>query len=209
METHKKIAQYLLQSKAIKLDPPNPFTWVSGWKSPIYCDNRKTLSFPEIRDYIRDSFIKIIHDLYPGVEVIAGVATGAIAHGALIADKMNLPFIYVRSQTKLHGLTNQIEGIINPGQKVVLIEDLVSTGKSSLNAVNALREKDCIVLGMVAIFTYDFPQAEKNFNAAGCRLTTLSNYNSLLELALETKYINDKEAEILRKWRMDPENWIK
>lgn len=207
METAKKVARYLLQSKAIKLDPANPFTWASGWKSPIYCDNRKTLSYPEIRDFIRNSFIRKINDLYQDTEVIAGVATGAIAHAAIVADKMKLPFIYVRSETKTHGLTNIVEGVVNRGQKVVIIEDLVSTGGSSLKAFNTLKTIGCDVLGMLAIFTYGFPQSEKNFNSSGCQLTTLSNYDILIELALETKYITAKEAEVLKKWRTDPENW--
>src|SRR5512136_479174 len=152
----KKIAEYLLQIKAIKLQPSNPFTWASGWKSPIYCDNRKTLSFPEVRGYIRDTFTDVIKEFYPDVELIAGVATGAVAHGVLVAEKMGLPFIYVRSEAKEHGLGNQIEGYYEPGQKVVVIEDLISTGGSSLGAVNALREAGCEVLGMVAIFTYGF-----------------------------------------------------
>ncbi|MDQ1332025.1 MAG: orotate phosphoribosyltransferase, partial [Bacteroidota bacterium] len=159
----KKIAEYLLQIKAIKLQPSNPFTWASGWKSPIYCDNRKTLSFPEVRSYIRDSFAGVIGNLYPEAEMVAGVATGAISHGALAADKLGLPFIYVRSGAKEHGLGNQIEGYYEKGQKVVVIEDLISTGGSSLNAVKVLREAGCEVLGMVAIFTYEFSKAEKAF----------------------------------------------
>ena len=168
----KQVAEYLLQIKAIKLQPSNPFTWASGWKSPIYCDNRKTLSFPEVRSYIRDSFTKLIKELYPDAEMIAGVATGAISHGALVADKMTLPFIYVRSEAKEHGLGNQIEGYYQKGQKVVVVEDLISTGGSSLNAVKALREAGCEVLGMAAIFTYEFKKAADGFTAAGCRLDT-------------------------------------
>jgi orotate phosphoribosyltransferase len=155
----KKIAEYLLQIKAIKLQPSNPFTWASGWKSPIYCDNRKTLSFPEVRSYIRDSFVSLVNGLYPQTEMIAGVATGAISHGALVADRMELPFVYVRSGAKEHGLGNQIEGFYHEGQQVVVIEDLISTGGSSLNAVKALREAGCVVLGMAAIFTYEFRKA--------------------------------------------------
>lgn len=209
MDTSKKIAHYLLQSKSIKLEPANPFTWASGWFSPIYCDNRKTLSFPEIRSFIRDSFVEEIKKQFGIPDVIAGVATGAIAQGALIADKMELPFIYVRSASKSHGLENLIEGKIEPGQKVVVIEDLISTGGSSLKAVNALREAGCIVIGMAAIFSYGFPQAVKNFNDAGCKLITLSNYNALLELALEQGFINNTEAALLADWRTDPENWRK
>ncbi|MCB8994578.1 MAG: orotate phosphoribosyltransferase [Bacteroidales bacterium] len=209
METGKKIAQYLLQSKAIKLEPANPFTWASGWKSPIYCDNRKTLSFPEIRTFIRDSFAEKISKSFPKPDVIAGVATGAIAQGALVAEKLNLPFIYVRSASKSHGLENLIEGVVQAGQKVVVIEDLVSTGGSSLKAVNALKDAGCEVLGMAAIFTYGFPQAEKNFKDHGVSLVTLSNYSILINLALENGYISDTEAKVLENWRMDPENWKK
>jgi len=203
----KKTAEYLLQIKAIKLQPSNPFTWASGWKSPIYCDNRKTLSFPEVRSYIRDSFAVIIKDLYPQAEMIAGVATGAIAHGALVADKLGLPFIYVRSGAKEHGLGNQIEGFFTKGQKAVVIEDLISTGGSSLNAVTALRESGCEVLGMVAIFTYEFKKAADAFVGANCNINTLSNYSTLVETALKTGYIGQKEVETLKKWRLDPAEW--
>jgi orotate phosphoribosyltransferase len=203
----KKTAEYLLQIKAIKLQPSNPFTWASGWKSPIYCDNRKTLSFPEVRSYIRDSFAAIIKDLYPQAEMIAGVATGAIAHGVLVADKLGLPFIYVRSGAKEHGLGNQIEGFFTEGQKVVVIEDLISTGGSSLNAVNALRESHCDVLGMVAIFTYEFKKAIDAFVGENCSLNTLSNYSILVETALKTGYIGQEEVETLKKWRQDPAGW--
>jgi len=196
-----------MQIKAIKLQPSNPFTWASGWKSPIYCDNRKTLSFPEVRSYIRDSFAAIVKELYPGAEMIAGVATGAIAHGALVAEKLGLPFIYVRSEAKQHGLGNQIEGYYEKGQKVVVIEDLISTGGSSLNAVRALREAGCEVLGMVAIFTYGFQKATGSFAAEKCRLDTLSNYNTLVECALESGYIGNEEVETLKKWRTDPSVW--
>jgi orotate phosphoribosyltransferase len=203
----KKTAEYLLQIKAIKLQPSNPFTWASGWKSPIYCDNRKTLSFPEVRSYIRDSFAAIIKDLYPQTEMIAGVATGAIAHGALVSDKLGLPFIYVRSGAKEHGLGNQIEGYFEKGQKVVVIEDLISTGGSSLNAVNALRESGCEVLGMVAIFTYEFKKAADAFASQNCQLNVLSNYSVLVETALKTGYIGQTEVETLKNWRLDPVNW--
>jgi len=203
----KKTAEYLLQIKAIKLQPSNPFTWASGWKSPIYCDNRKTLSFPEVRSFIRDSFAVMIRDLYPEAELIAGVATGAIAHGALAADKMDLPFIYVRSGAKEHGLGNQIEGYYEKGQKVVVIEDLISTGGSSLSAVKALREAGCEVLGMVAIFTYEFKKASDGFASENCRLDTLSNYTALIETAVKTGYIVKTEVETLKKWRTDPSVW--
>jgi len=203
----KRTAEYLLQIKAIKLQPAKPFTWASGWKSPIYCDNRMTLSFPEVRSYIRDSFAVKVKELYPGAEVIAGVATGAIAHGALVADKLGLPFIYVRSGAKDHGLGNQIEGHFIKGQKVVVIEDLISTGGSSLGAVKALREAGCEVLGMIAIFTYGFKKAEEGFTADNCRLETLSNYGALVELSAATGYISGEDVETLKKWRLDPSNW--
>lgn len=203
----RKIADYLLQIKAIKLQPSNPFTWASGWKSPIYCDNRKTMSFPEVRTYIRDSFAFTVGKLYPEVQLIAGVATGAIAHGALVAEKMELPFIYVRSEAKSHGLGNQIEGYYEQGQKVVVIEDLISTGGSSLNAVKALREAGCKVLGMVAIFTYGFKQADEGFAVENCRLDTLSNYNVLIDCAMNSGYIGKSEVETLQNWRIDPSKW--
>jgi orotate phosphoribosyltransferase len=205
----KKTAEYLLQINAIKLQPSNPFTWASGWKSPIYCDNRKTLSFPEVRAFICDSFASMVKDLYPQAELIAGVATGAIAHGALAADRLRLPFIYVRSEAKEHGLGNQIEGYFTKGQKVVVIEDLISTGGSSLNAVKALREAGCEVLGMAAIFTYEFKKASDGFAAAACRLNTLSNYSVLVETAVKTGYIGEAEVETLKKWRLDPAVWGK
>ncbi len=205
----KRTAEYLLQIKAIKLQPSNPFTWASGWKSPIYCDNRKTLSFPEVRSYICSSFAAMVKELYPQAELIAGVATGAIAHGALAADRLGLPFIYVRSEAKEHGLGNQIEGYFEKGQKVVVIEDLISTGGSSLNAVKALREAGCEVLGMVAIFTYEFKKASDGFEAAVCKLNTLSNYSVLVDTAVATGYIGEAEVETLRKWRVDPANWGK
>ena len=203
----RKTAEYLLQINAIKLQPSNPFTWASGWKSPIYCDNRKTLSFPEVRTFIRDSFAAMVKDLYPQAELIAGVATGAIAHGALAADKLVLPFIYVRSEAKEHGLGNQIEGYFQKGQKVVVVEDLISTGGSSLNAVKALRDAGCEVLGMVAIFTYEFRKATDSFAATGCKLDTLSNYSVLVDTAVKTGYIGEAEVDTLTKWRVDPANW--
>ncbi len=203
----KKIAEYLLQIKAIKLQPSNPFTWASGWKSPIYCDNRLTLSFPEVRTYICDSFVEIISNLYPETEVIAGVATGAISHGVLVADKMALPFIYVRSGTKDHGLENQIEGFYQTGQKVVVIEDLISTGRSSLNAVRTLREAGCEVLGMAAIFTYEFKKASDSFKTENCTINTLCNYSVLIETAASTGYITEENIETLKKWRVDPSIW--
>lgn len=201
------IAESLLQINAIKLQPASPFTWASGWKSPIYCDNRKTLSFPEIRQKIRDSFVELVSRLYPDVEVIAGVATGAIAHGVLVADKMGLPFIYVRSSAKEHGLGNRIEGFYRQGQKVVVVEDLVSTGGSSLNAVQALRDAGCDVLGMVAIFSYQFQKSVDAFAEMNCQLDTLSNYTSLVEAAVRQGYITDEDIATLKEWRKDPSVW--
>lgn len=203
----KTLADYLLQIKAIKLQPSNPFTWASGWKSPIYCDNRKTLSYPDARLFIRDSFAARIKKLYPDVEVIAGVATGAIAHGMLVADILNLPFIYVRSGAKEHGLGNQIEGAFEAGQKIVVIEDLVSTGGSSLRAVSALREAGCEVSGMLAIFTYSFDKADSNFREADCQLDTLCDYDAMIDRALETGYVSNNEVAALKEWRLDPSVW--
>ena len=208
-EFAKKTAEYLLQIKAIKLQPSNPFIWASGWKSPIYCDNRKILSFPEVRSYIRDSFTSVVQNIYPQAELIAGVATGAIAHGALAADSLRLPFIYVRSEAKEHGLGNQIEGHFEKGQKVVIIEDLISTGGSSLAAVKALREAGCEVMGMLAIFTYEFKKAFDGFEAYGCKLNTLSNYSVLVDTAFKTGYISESEVKTLKKWRLDPASWGK
>jgi orotate phosphoribosyltransferase len=207
--TAKKIAKHLMQIKAIKLQPANPFTWASGWKSPIYCDNRKTLSYPDVRDFIRDEFVKLMKSKYPEAEVVAGVATGAIAHGVLVAQALNKPFVYIRSDAKKHGLGNQVEGDIRANQKVVVIEDLISTGGSSLNAVEALRSLNCDVLGMIAIFTYGFEKSVTSFKTANCELTTLSNYNQLIEAALEEKYISHEDVEFLKNWRTDPENWMK
>lgn len=206
-DSAKKTAEFLLQINAIKLQPSNPFTWASGWKSPIYCDNRKTLSYPEVRSFIRDAFSALTRELYPDVQVIAGVATGAIAHGALVADKMGLPFIYVRSGAKEHGLGNQIEGYFEKGQKVVVVEDLISTGGSSLGAVKALREAGCEVLGMVAIFTYEFKKAADSFAAENCKLNTLSSYSILIDEAVKSGYIGNAEVETLKNWRVDPANW--
>lgn len=207
METGKKIAQTLLQIKAIKLSPANPFTWASGWRSPIYCDNRKTLSYPQARHEIAVAFAEIIRTKYPQAEVVAGVATGAIACGVLAAEELGKPFIYVRSAPKDHGMANQVEGHFERGAKVVVVEDLISTGGSSLKAVEALRAAGCEVLGMVAIFTYGFPAAEANFEKAGVSLDTLSNYNTLIELAQEEGYIKPEEMETLREWRQAPDVW--
>ena len=203
----EKVASYLLDIKAIKLEPNQPFTWASGWKSPIYCDNRKTLSYPEVRSYIKEQFVALIREKYPQVEVIAGVATGAIAQGVLVAQELGLPFIYVRSSAKNHGLENLIEGEYRAGQKVVVIEDLVSTGGSSLLAVEALRNAGCDVLGMMAIFTYGFQKAVDNFQQAHCELTTLSDYNAMIELALKIGYVKPEHIEKLREWRLSPETY--
>jgi orotate phosphoribosyltransferase len=202
-----KIAEFLLQIKAVKLEPEKPFTWASGIKSPIYCDNRKTLSYPMVRTYIRQQFVEIINAVYGKPDVIAGVATGGIALGALVAQEMGLPFVYVRSEVKKHGLTNMIEGVVESGQRVVVIEDLVSTGGSSLKAVSALREKGCEVKGMVAIFTYEFEEAIANFKKAKCELSTLTNYSTLIETALAKEYISKKDLESLKQWKLNPAGW--
>lgn len=207
--TEKKIAQSLLQIKAIKLNPTNHFTWASGWFSPIYCDNRKILSYPTVRKEVYEAFADMITTKYPEADVIAGVATGAIAHGVLVAEKMGKPFIYVRSSPKAHGLTNQVEGEYKKGDKVVVIEDLVSTGGSSLSAVEALKDAGCEVLGMVAIFTYGFPAAQQNFEKAGVKLDTLSNYNAMIELAIEQGYVKSEELDTLKEWRTAPDRWKK
>lgn len=208
-ETARKTAELLLQIKAIKLEPQQPFTWASGWKSPIYCDNRVVLSYPPIRNYVRENLSKQIESLYGKADVIAGVATGAIGIGMLVAEYMGLPFAYVRPEAKSHGRKNQIEGHVEEGQTVVVIEDLISTGKSSLNAVNALKEANLHVKGMLAIFSYGFEAAESNFKDARVELHTLSDYSYLIEVAQKTNYINQSEAELLEKWREDPENWKK
>ena len=196
-----------MQIKAIILQPNNPFTWASGWKSPIYCDNRKTLSFPNIRTHIRIKICEIIKEKYPHVNVIAGVATGGIAIGALIAEELGLPFIYVRASNKEHGKKNLIEGYYDSGQSVVVIEDLISSGKSSLAAVEALREEDLNVKGLISIFTYSFEEANKNFNKYSCEKTSLCDYETLIDEALKSNYINQKDLSILKNWRKDPKNW--
>ena len=203
----EKVASYLLDIKAIKLEPNHPFTWASGWKSPIYCDNRKTLSYPEVRSYIKEQFAALVREKYPQAEVIAGVATGAIAQGVLVAQELGLPFIYVRSSAKNHGLENLIEGEYKAGKKVVVIEDLISTGGSSLQAVEALRNAGCEVLGMAAIFTYGFQKAVDNFVNAKCELTTLSNYNAMIDLAVKVGYVKEEQVEKLKEWRLNPENY--
>lgn len=200
-------AEKLLKISAIKLQPDNPFTWASGWMSPIYTDNRRTLSYPEVRTFLKIELCRMLMEKFPEAGAVAGVATGAIAQGAMVADELGLPYVYVRSTPKDHGLENLIEGDIIPGSKVVVIEDLVSTGKSSLKAVEALRSAGAEVLGMLALFTYDFPVAKEHFDEAGVELYTLSNYNELLDAALSTNFINDNDIETLQRWRLDPANW--
>jgi orotate phosphoribosyltransferase len=207
VEVGLQVAEYLLQIKAIELKPTNPFTWASGLKSPIYCDNRKTLSYPTLRTHIRQQFVHAIQKEFGPVDVIVGVATGGIAIGALIAQEMGLPFAYVRSEAKKHGLGNQVEGVIETNQKVLVIEDLVSTGKSSLAAVDALRQIEAEVVGMVAIFTYDFQQATDAFQAAEVKLHTLTNYHLLLEKAVQKEYVTEDQLETLRNWRKSPAAW--
>lgn len=203
------IAKQLLQIKAIKLQPANPFTWASGWHSPIYCDNRKTLSYPEVRNYMKSQFVALVSELYPNAEVIAGVATGAIAQGALVADVMGKPFVYVRSSPKGHGMENLIEGDVMPGKKVVVVEDLISTGGSSLKAVEALRKIGCEVVGMVAIFSYGFQTAIDNFVANDVKINTLSDYQTLIKVAAESGYVSADDVKALSSWRNDPANWGK
>jgi orotate phosphoribosyltransferase len=205
--TSTKIAAALLQINAIKLSPANLFTWAGGWRSPIYCDNRRVLSHPEVRARVRDAFVELVGAKYPSAEVVAGVATGAIAHGVLVAEALGLPFVYVRSAPKGHGLENLIEGEYAAGQKVVVIEDLISTGGSSLAAVQALRAAGLDVLGMAAIFTYGFETAAQNFAAAGVALDTLSDYPTLIALAEERGYVKPEQVAALRKWREDPANF--
>jgi orotate phosphoribosyltransferase len=207
-ETAEKTAELLLQINAIKLNSKNPFTWSSGWKSPIYCDNRLLLSFPAIRNYIRDEFAKNIEKKFGKPDVIAGVATGAIGIGILVAESLGLPFIYVRPEPKKHGRQNQIEGFLQKGQNVIVIEDLISTGNSSLLAVEALKEAGANIKGMVAIFNYGFSISEENFKKANIELVTLSNYESLLQLAIEKRYINEEELETLQEWRVTPDRWL-
>ncbi|MDZ4823736.1 MAG: orotate phosphoribosyltransferase [Flavobacteriales bacterium] len=206
-ENGLKVAEFLLQIKAVELKPAEPFTWASGLKSPIYCDNRKTLSYPKIRTHLRQQFVEVINEEFPNPDVIAGVATGGIAIGALVAQELGLPFIYVRSEAKKHGLTNLVEGVIEKGQTVVLVEDLISTGGSSLSAVKALRETGAKVKGMVAIFTYGFSKADENFKAAKCSLRTLTNYELLLKQATKSNHINEEQLDTLREWKMNPETW--
>ena len=202
-------AEKLLNVKAIKLQPEAPFTWASGWKSPFYCDNRKTLAFPALRSFVKLELSRLVAEKYPEAQAIAGVATGAIAQGALVADALSLPFAYVRSKPKDHGMTNLIEGDLQPGMKVVVVEDLISTGGSSLKAVETLRAHGCEVIGMVASYTYGFPVAEEAFAKAGVELTTLTNYNAVVEVALQTGYIKQEHVNMLHEWRANPGEWGK
>ena len=202
------LAEKLLSISAIKLQPDNPFIWASGWNSPIYTDNRKTLSYPDVRSFIKVELARVIVENFGNANAIAGVATGAIAQGALVADTLALPYVYVRSSPKDHGLENLIEGNLKPGQKVVVIEDLISTGGSSLKAVEAIRNAGCEVVVMVAICSYDFPIAAERFKKAGVKVIALSNYNAMLEAALAIDYIKESDIETLKEWRQDPENWV-
>ncbi len=208
MKTLEKLfAEKLLKVKAIKLQPDNPFTWASGWKSPFYCDNRKTLSYPALRNFVKLEIARLVQEQFGEVDAIAGVATGAIPQGALVADALNLPFVYVRSTPKDHGLENLIEGELRPGMKVVVIEDLISTGGSSLKAVEAIRRDGCEVIGMVASYTYGFPVAIEAFKNAKVKLMTLTNYEAVLEVALKTGYISEEDVPVLNTWRKDPAHW--
>ena len=203
----KLFAAKLLEVKAVKLQPGQPFTWASGWKSPIYCDNRKTLSYPALRSFVKTELTRLVLENFPEAEAVAGVATGAIAQGALVADLLGKPFAYVRSKPKDHGMENLIEGTLPEGARVVVVEDLISTGGSSLKAVDALRRAGFQVVGMVASFTYGFPVAEEAFREAGIQLMTLSNYNAVVAEALRTGYIQESDIEMLSEWRKAPEKW--
>ena len=207
MTNEKATAEKLLQINAIKFSPQAPFTWASGWKSPIYCDNRKVLSFPFSRDFIKSEMCNVVFEQFPDAELLAGVGTAGIPWGAMVSDQLKLPYIYVRPKPKEHGMGNQVEGVYEKGAKVVVIEDLISTGKSSLEVVEVLRKVGVEVIGMVAIFTYGFDIAEKAFSAAGVRYTTLTNYNTLIELAAEKGIVSAEEQKTLLNWRQDPANW--
>lgn len=209
MSTQKHFAEKLLQIKALQINLQKPYVWASGWNSPVYCDNRKVLSFPYTRDFVKSELANMVLEQYPDAEVIAGVATAGIAHGVMAADLLKLPFIYVRSKPKEHGMGNMIEGVLQPGQKVVVIEDLVSTGKSSLQVVDAIREAGGEVLGMCALFTYGFPAAAEAFEKAMVPLHTISNYQALMEVAEEQKLVLPEQKEALEQWRLDPANWGK
>jgi orotate phosphoribosyltransferase len=207
MSTPKHFAEKLLQIKALQVNLQNPYTWASGWRSPVYCDNRKTLSYPYVRDFVKSELANMVLEHFPDAEVIAGVATAGIPHGVMAADLLKLPFIYVRSKPKEHGMGNQIEGVLEPGQKVVVIEDLVSTGKSSLETVEVLRAAGADVIGMCALFTYGFVKADEAFEKAGVPLKTISNYQALMEVAEEQKLLAPEQVETFAQWRVDPANW--
>jgi orotate phosphoribosyltransferase len=207
--SEKQVAEKLLQIQAIKLSPQQPFTWASGWKSPIYCDNRKVLSYPYIRDYVKSELSNLVFEKFPDAAMVAGVATAGIPHAALIADQLKLPMIYVRSKPKGHGMGNQIEGVIQEGQPIVVVEDLVSTGKSSLEAVQAIRDAGGLVMGMVSIFTYGFEAAVQAFEAAQVPYFSLSNYDAMIGLAVEKGQVSEADYELLKSWRQDPANWGK
>ena len=208
-EIRHQFAKMLMDIEAIKLQPNDPFTWASGWKSPIYTDNRKTLSFPRVRSFVKLALCNVIQEQFPEAEAVAGVATGAIAQGALVADELGLPYCYVRPKPKDHGMGNQAEGELEKGTKVVVVEDLISTGGSSMKAVEALRQYGAEVIGRVASFTYGFPVAEEAFKAAGVKLITLSNYEAVIEEAANTGYIKEDEKAVLAEWRKDPSVWGK
>ncbi len=207
MSTSKHFAEKLLQIKALQVNLHNPYTWASGWRSPVYCDNRKVLSYPYVRDFVKSELANMILEQYPDAEVIAGVATAGIAHGVMAADLLKLPFVYVRAEAKKHGMGNQVEGVLHAGQKVVVVEDLISTGKSSLQVVEVLRAMGAEVMGMCGLFTYGFPIADEAFAAAGLPLHTISNYSALMEVAEEQKLVESEDREILAQWRKDPANW--
>jgi orotate phosphoribosyltransferase len=209
MSTQKHFAEKLLQIKALQINLQKPYVWASGWNSPVYCDNRKVLSYPYVRDFVKSELANMVLEHYPDADVIAGVATAGIAHGVMAADLLKLPFIYVRSKPKEHGMGNMIEGVLQPGQKVVVVEDLVSTGKSSLQVVDAIREAGGEVMGMCALFTYGFPAADEAFEKAGVALHTISNYKALMEVGEEQKLVAAEHKEVLENWRLDPANWGK
>jgi orotate phosphoribosyltransferase len=209
MSTQKHFAEKLLQIKALQINLQKPYVWASGWNSPVYCDNRKVLSYPYVRDFVKSELANMVLEHFPDAEVIAGVATAGIAHGVMAADLLKLPFIYVRSKPKEHGMGNQIEGVLEKGQKVVVVEDLISTGKSSLQVVDVLREQGAEVLGMCGLFTYGFPVADEAFAKAGLPLHTISNYNALMEVCEEQKLIQPEQKDSLQQWRIDPGNWNK
>jgi orotate phosphoribosyltransferase len=208
MSTPKQFAEKLLQIKALQVNLQKPYTWASGWRSPVYCDNRKVLSYPHVRDFVKSELANMILEKFPDAEVIAGVATAGIAHGVMAADLLRLPFIYVRSKPKEHGMGNQIEGHLEPGKKVVVVEDLISTGKSSLQVVDALRAQGAEVLGMCGLFTYGFPVADEAFMKTGIPLYTISNYMALMEVATEQGIVKAEDSDLLARWREDPANWL-